>query len=163
MELEEAIERVRELEWAYTGFEAQGENVRRYAQALRIVCDAVEKTQEGQKAMSSGQDAGGRRYGLTPGRAIKARDVLEKILDDSRCLDMLGVGETLAFGIGAELLEDSAKRNVHFQRAAIIMRYHATYPLAVVMQDAYTREAISRAIHCITLFIERSCEGTGRE
>ena len=113
--------------------------------------------------MSSGQDAGGRRYGLTPGRAIKARDVLEKILDDSRCLDMLGVGETLAFGIGAELLEDSAKRNVHFQRAAIIMRYHATYPLAVVMQDAYTREAISRAIHCITLFIERSCEGTGRD
>lgn len=50
MELEEAIERVRKLEWAYTGFEAQGENVRRYAQALRIVCDAVEKTQEGQKA-----------------------------------------------------------------------------------------------------------------
>lgn len=158
MELEEAIERVRELEWAYTGFEAQGENVRRYAQALRIVCDAG-----GTESMSSGQDAGGRRYGLTPGRAIKARDVLEKILDDSRRLDMLGVAETLAFGIGAELLEDSAKRNVHFQRAAIIMRYHATYPLAVVMQDAYTREAISRAIHCITLFIERSCEGTGRE
>ena len=43
MTLDEAIQRVRELQWAYTGLERTGENVKGFAKALRMVCEAAEQ------------------------------------------------------------------------------------------------------------------------
>ena len=84
-------------------------------------------------------------------KAKLAQRTLYGIVDDYRTIDTLNINQAEAFQLGARLLEDLGEKA---HRDAVIMRYHASYPKAVLVQDAYTRMAIRRAIECIERYIE---------
>lgn len=83
---------------------------------------------------------------------------LESILEERKRIEQKTALHEQAFECGARALEYANKNGAQYFHEAAIMRYHAVQPLAVVMQDDYTRRAINAAILEIGKRIEEGAD-----
>lgn len=83
----------------------------------------------------------------------QARETLREILESRCILDFKNNSQANAFACGAYMIQQRINRGARYERNLAVMQYHANNPLAVVMQDEITREAIRCAIFCLNLYI----------
>lgn len=83
------------------------------------------------------------------------RDVLQQILDKRKFILQLKEVQVSAFLCGAKALERLNEEGASYIHEHAIMLYHANNPGANLLQDDYTRKAISSAIWAIDRMIEK--------
>lgn len=91
--------------------------------------------------------------------AERAREVLQRILDDRKEIEEKSITQYNALNVAASVLEQANADGANMHHEACIMRYHACNIGAILFCDAYTRKALKAAVFQLNKHIERNGGG----